>query len=65
MAFVVTEGDPVPQEELDRACTDRIARYKRPREYRFVDALPTSSYGKVLKRELREHLRTEVPPGAP
>ncbi len=62
VAFVVADGAPPPEAELDRACLDRIARYKRPKEYRFVDALPTSSYGKVLKRELRELLRTE---GAP
>ena len=62
VAFVVTDGGPVPQAELDRACTDRIARFKRPKEYRFVDALPTSSYGKVLKRELREQLSNEAPP---
>jgi long-chain acyl-CoA synthetase len=53
VAFVV--GD-APADELDRTCLDRIARYKRPREYRFVDALPTNHYGKVVKRELRDRL---------
>ena len=48
--------DPPPVDDLDRTCLDRIARFKRPKEYRFVDALPTSNYGKVLKRELRELL---------
>ena len=46
-----------PVEELDRICLDRIARFKRPKDYHFVDALPTNNYGKVLKRELRERLR--------
>ena len=46
-------------EELDRTCLDRIARFKRPKDYRFVPALPTNSYGKVLKRELREQLAGE------
>ena len=41
------------ESELDAACLRRIARYKRPREYRFVPALPKNSYGKVLKKELR------------
>jgi acyl-CoA synthetase (AMP-forming)/AMP-acid ligase II len=59
VAFVVPDGAAVPNEELDRTCLDRIARYKRPKEYRFVDELPTSSYGKVLKRELRERLEAE------
>ena len=55
VAFVVAAnpGHPPTVDELDRTCTDRIARYKRPKDYRFVDSLPTNSYGKVLKRELR------------
>jgi long-chain acyl-CoA synthetase len=41
---------------LDALCLDHIARFKRPREYRFVDALPKNNYGKVLKTELRARL---------
>ena len=44
-------------DDLDRACIETIARFKRPKEYRFVDSLPTNNYGKVVKRELRELLR--------
>jgi long-chain acyl-CoA synthetase len=55
VAFVVGEG--VTVEELDGLCLDHIARFKRPREYRFVDALPKNNYGKVLKTTLREWLR--------
>jgi long-chain acyl-CoA synthetase len=62
VAFVVpADGDaPPPVDELDRACLDRIARYKRPRDYRFIDALPTNNNGKVIKRELHEQLRAEA-----
>jgi long-chain acyl-CoA synthetase len=58
VAFVVAaDGAALPPvEELDRTCLQHIARYKRPKEYRFVDALPTNNYGKVLKRELRDRL---------
>jgi len=57
LAFVVVEpGREVPPEELDRLCLDRIARFKRPKEYRFVEALPKNNYGKVLKTALREML---------
>jgi acyl-coenzyme A synthetase/AMP-(fatty) acid ligase len=42
---------------LDRLCLDHIARFKRPRTYRFVDALPKNNYGKVLKTELRALLQ--------
>ena len=47
-------------DQLDQACLDRIARFKRPKEYRFVDDLPTNNYGKVLKRELRERLQADA-----
>jgi long-chain acyl-CoA synthetase len=57
IAFVVAGPDTrVAPEELDRLCLDSIARFKRPRHYRFVDALPKNNYGKVLKTELRRML---------
>ena len=63
VAFVVpATAEHPPVDELERTCLDRLARYKRPKEYRFVDALPTSNYGKVLKRELRDTLRVETGP---
>ncbi|WP_197681077.1 AMP-binding protein [Nocardioides scoriae] len=60
VAFVVAaDGEEPTVEQLDRACTERIARFKRPKDYRFVDALPTNNYGKVVKRELRAQLAEE------
>ena len=43
-------------EELDAHCltSDTLARFKRPREYRFVDELPKSPSGKILRRMLRD-----------
>ena len=55
-AFVVGTDPPPSIEELDTLCLNHIARFKRPREYRFVDALPKNNYGKVLKTALREQL---------
>ena len=55
VAFVVSRG-PLAAEQLDLLCKDNIARFKRPREYRFVEALPKNNYGKVLKTELRARL---------
>ncbi|HUP96804.1 MAG TPA: AMP-binding protein [Usitatibacter sp.] len=54
VAFVVARGDPPPVAELDRLCLDHIARFKRPKEYRFVAQLPKNNYGKVVKSVLRE-----------
>ncbi|MEB3070129.1 acyl-CoA synthetase [[Mycobacterium] vasticus] len=53
VAFVVGAASAA---ELDTHLLERIARFKRPKRYEFVDALPKNSYGKVLKRELRERL---------
>jgi long-chain acyl-CoA synthetase len=50
VAYVV--GD-APAAELDALCLSSIARFKRPKDYVFVDALPKNNYGKVLKTELR------------
>ncbi|MZR29874.1 acyl-CoA synthetase [Sneathiella litorea] len=57
VAFVVLrkEGAMTP-EELDRHCIEQIARFKRPKEYFFVEELPKNNYGKVLKTELRARL---------
>ncbi|MGQ9371571.1 class I adenylate-forming enzyme family protein [Azospirillum sp. ST 5-10] len=38
---------------LDAHCLSAMARFKRPKAYRFVDALPKNAYGKVLKTALR------------
>jgi long-chain acyl-CoA synthetase len=55
VAFVVARtGARVDTAALDALCLANIARFKRPRAYRFVDALPKNNYGKVLKRELRD-----------
>lgn len=57
VAFVVRRaGAAAGPAELDRMCLDNIARFKRPKDYRFVDALPKNNYGKVLKTELRATL---------
>ncbi|HEY1245568.1 MAG TPA: AMP-binding protein, partial [Hyphomicrobiaceae bacterium] len=59
-AFVVRRsGAHVAATELDRLCLDNIARFKRPRHYRFVAALPKNNYGKILKTALRDLLKSE------
>jgi long-chain acyl-CoA synthetase len=55
VAFLVLKQE-VQSEALDRHCRENIARFKRPREYRFVESLPKNNYGKVLKTELRKKL---------
>ncbi|SDC57379.1 fatty-acyl-CoA synthase [Geodermatophilus telluris] len=47
-------ADPPTPEELTAWCRERLARYKNPREYSVVGALPRNPSGKVLKTRLRE-----------
>jgi acyl-CoA synthetase (AMP-forming)/AMP-acid ligase II len=57
VAFIVPRpGASVDEAELDQLCREAIARFKRPRAYRFLDALPKNHYGKVLKTALRQRL---------
>jgi long-chain acyl-CoA synthetase len=52
VAFVVVHQG-VTAQELDAHCLSQIARFKRPKHYRFVSELPKNHYGKVLKTSLR------------
>jgi acyl-CoA synthetase (AMP-forming)/AMP-acid ligase II len=62
VAFVVRRPESqVAEAELDALCLDQIARFKRPKAYRFVDALPKNNYGKILKTELRDMLKKGSP----
>ncbi|HKO02473.1 MAG TPA: AMP-binding protein, partial [Thermoanaerobaculia bacterium] len=51
VAFIVGSAE---QHELETYLATRIAKYKLPRRYIFVDALPRTPYGKVEKSKLRE-----------
>ena len=51
-AFVKRKG-PVTEQELEEFCrTSGLANFKRPRRFVFVDALPKSPVGKLLRRLL-------------
>jgi long-chain acyl-CoA synthetase len=54
VAFVVARsGYEVTDSGLDEFCLTQIARFKRPKEYRFLPELPKNNAGKVLKGELQ------------
>ena len=55
---VLADGGSADEATLDAHCLTTIARFKRPKFYAFVDALPKNNYGKVLKTELREMMAT-------
>lgn len=53
-AFVVRRpGATIGADDVVEACAALLAAYKRPRQVEFVDDLPKSAAGKILKRELR------------
>lgn len=62
VAYIVPNGvSPVTDEELIQLCLDNMASFKKPKEIHFVEKLPKSSYGKILKRELRDqHLEVKL-----
>ncbi|HEV8228177.1 MAG TPA: long-chain fatty acid--CoA ligase [Methylomirabilota bacterium] len=60
VAFVVLKpGQAATADEVAGFCQTRLAKYKCPREIRFVDALPKSPVGKILRKELRGQARTQ------
>lgn len=55
IAYVVLkDAMQLTASDLDAHCLGHMARYKRPKGYRFVSSLPKNNYGKVLKTELRK-----------
>src|SRR5699024_1143874 len=58
VAFVVRKDKSLTRDILDEYAknSDRLARFKRPREYYFIDELPKTSSGKVQKFALSEML---------
>ena len=54
-AFVVAKpGETLTADEVVKYCKEKLAPYKVPREIIFVDQLPKSAVGKILRREARE-----------
>lgn len=54
LAFVVLkDGRPASAEEIGAFCESRLARFKCPKQIRFVDSLPKSPIGKIQRKELR------------
>jgi len=51
---VVKEGYTLTEEEVIDFCQGKLAKFKIPKSVVFVDALPRTAAGKVLKRELRK-----------
>ncbi len=54
-AFVVPkEGANLTEEEVIKFCREKLAPYKAPRKVQFMDELPKTTVGKILRRKLTE-----------
>lgn len=51
---VVKPGEALSEEEIVRYCQEKLAAYKVPKMVEFIDALPKSAIGKILRREVKE-----------
>lgn len=51
---VVKPGQTITAEEVTAFCKERLAAYKVPKLIAFIDALPKSAVGKIMRRELRD-----------
>ncbi len=49
-------GRTLAPAKLVQLCLANVARFKRPTDSKFVEALPKNNYGKILKTELRTKL---------
>ena len=62
IAFVVLRRDATATaDEILAFCRERLAKYKAPKEVHFLDSLPKSGVGKVVRRELRDRLAEAAP----
>ena len=53
-AYIVPKANSTPSaDDIIRFCREKMAAYKIPRAVQFVDDLPKTSSGKVMRRELR------------
>lgn len=60
VAVIVRKDSSLTAQDLEQFCLDnaKLARYKRPRRYVFVDELPRNASGKIQKYLLRKQIRT-------
>jgi len=52
--FIVKNDPTLTEDEVRAFCKENLTGYKRPRYIEFMDDLPKSNVGKILRRELRD-----------
>jgi long-chain acyl-CoA synthetase len=52
--IVLRQGGTVSEQEIIEHCKQKLAAYKVPKKVAFVESLPKSAVGKILRRKLRD-----------
>ena len=52
-AFIVKRDQALTEKEVNDYCESNLTNYKRPKRIQFVDTLPKSNVGKILRKDLR------------
>ena len=52
--IVVKEGQDLTEDEVVAYCKENLAAYKVPKIFEFIDELPKSAVGKILRRKLKD-----------
>ena len=52
--YIVKKDPALTKEDVKAFCKENLTGYKVPRHIEFIDALPKSTVGKILRRELRD-----------
>ena len=53
--FIVKKDDSLTEEEIKAYCKENLTGYKRPKHIEFINELPKSNVGKILRRILKEN----------
>jgi len=54
MAVIVTDNTDLTLDDIRKHCEEHLTRYKLPKRVEFVDEVPKTNVGKILRRKLRE-----------
>ncbi|HVL89244.1 MAG TPA: long-chain fatty acid--CoA ligase [Actinomycetota bacterium] len=62
VAYVVLRpGESLTEDEVMSLCRENLAKYKTPKYVRFIDSLPKNPVGKIMKKDLRDRAKGEIP----
>ncbi|MEB3282793.1 MAG: long-chain fatty acid--CoA ligase [Lyngbya sp.] len=58
--IVLKKGGELTEDEIEDFCSEKMATYKMPKVFKFVENIPKNPTGKILKRQLREAYQPQL-----